>query len=97
MALRSLSEGRIGGAALDVFEQEPLPLDSALRDLENVILTPHAAWYSEESYVELRRRVVENVADACAGKTVRNAVNQVPRRQPTPEPTTAGAGMGEKA
>lgn len=91
--VEALTEGSIGGAALDVFEQEPLPHDSALRGLENVTLTPHAAWYSEESYVELKRRVVENVADACAGKTVRNAVNQVPLRQPT----TAGAGMGEKA
>lgn len=88
--VEALSAGRIGGAALDVFEEEPLPADSALRDLENVILTPHAAWYSEESYVELKRRIVENVADACAGEAVRNAVNQVPPRPPVTAEATAG-------
>lgn len=91
--VEALSEGRIGGAALDVFEEEPLPDDSTLRELANVILTPHAAWYSEESYVELKRRVIENVADACAGEPVRNMVNQVPRRSPM----TAGAGKGARA
>ncbi|MDR5703997.1 MAG: D-2-hydroxyacid dehydrogenase, partial [Armatimonadota bacterium] len=41
--IRALREGWIAGAALDVFEQEPLPADSPLYDLENVILTPHVA------------------------------------------------------
>lgn len=71
----ALRSGRIGGAGLDVFEVEPLPADSPLMALDNVILTPHAGWYSEESYGELKRRVTENVADACAGIRPRNVVN----------------------
>lgn len=71
----ALQEGRLGGAALDVFEEEPLPIDSDLMSLDNVTLTPHAAWYSEESYQELKRRVIENVADICAGIPVPNVVN----------------------
>lgn len=71
----ALRERPLGGAALDVFEEEPLPLEAALRSLDNVILTPHAAWYSEESYTELKRRVIENVCAVLDGRTPRNIVN----------------------
>lgn len=73
--VRALRSGRLKGAALDVFEEEPLPLDSPLVDLPNTVLTPHAAWYSEESYSELKRRTIENVVDVCAGRTPRNILN----------------------
>jgi len=63
------------GAGLDVFEQEPLPKDHPLCSFNNVVLTPHAAWYSEESYVELKTRVIQNAADVLAGKTPRNILN----------------------
>jgi D-3-phosphoglycerate dehydrogenase len=71
----ALESGSIGGAGLDVFEEEPLPADSRLLRLENVVLTPHAAWYSEESQEELKRRTAENVMDVVAGRTPRNIVN----------------------
>jgi D-3-phosphoglycerate dehydrogenase len=71
----ALACGQLHGAGLDVFEEEPLPLTSPLVDLENTVLTPHAAWYSEESYGELKRRTVENVIEVCAGRTPRNILN----------------------
>jgi D-3-phosphoglycerate dehydrogenase len=71
----ALASGQLYGAGLDVFEEEPLPLSSPLIDCENAVLTPHAAWYSEESYAELKRRTLENVIDVCAGRTPRNILN----------------------
>lgn len=72
---RALASGQLHGAGLDVFEEEPLPITSPLLGLENTVLTPHAAWYSEESYGELKRRTVENVIDVCAGRAPRNILN----------------------
>lgn len=43
----ALKSGKIYGAGLDVFNSEPLPADSPLRDAPNVLLSPHAAWYSD--------------------------------------------------
>jgi D-3-phosphoglycerate dehydrogenase len=71
----ALQSGTLKGAALDVFESEPLPSDSVLRLLENTVLTPHVAWYSEESYSELKTRTMQNVVDVCAGRPPRNIVN----------------------
>ncbi|MGC0362489.1 D-3-phosphoglycerate dehydrogenase [Rhodococcus sp. 27YEA15] len=73
----ALTSGRLKAAALDVFEVEPLPADHALVGLDNVTLTPHAAWYSEESYSELKRRAIENVVDVAQGRTPRNILNPV--------------------
>jgi D-3-phosphoglycerate dehydrogenase / 2-oxoglutarate reductase len=55
----ALGSGRLRGAALDVLVTEPPPADHPLRVLPNLLLTPHAAWYSEEAIVELRRKAVE--------------------------------------
>jgi D-3-phosphoglycerate dehydrogenase len=73
--VEALRTGGIRAAALDVFEQEPLPANSPLLELPNTVLTPHAAWYSEESQVELKRRTAQNVADVLAGRKPRNIVN----------------------
>lgn len=54
---RAIQEGRIAGAGLDVFEQEPLDLESPLLNMDNVLLTPHTAGLSDESQGESRRRV----------------------------------------
>lgn len=72
---RALRDGRLKGAGLDVFEQEPLPLDSPLMDCPNAVLTPHASWYSEESYSELKRRVTEAVAAVARGERPRDILN----------------------
>lgn len=59
----ALKENRIGGAGMDVFEQEPLPLDNALYGFPNVILTSHNGWYSSASVGELQRRAAQAVID----------------------------------
>ncbi|GAA1306819.1 MAG: C-terminal binding protein [Brachybacterium tyrofermentans] len=73
--VEALQSGHLRGAGLDVFETEPLPQDSALRDCPTAILTPHASWYSEESETELKRRVIENVVEVLAGRRPRNILN----------------------
>ncbi|MDR1380526.1 MAG: C-terminal binding protein [Tannerella sp.] len=73
--VEALRHGTIRGAGLDVFETEPLPADHPLTTLDNVILTPHAGYYSEESLHELKTRPVENAADVLAGKCPRNILN----------------------
>lgn len=65
--VRALQEHWIAGAALDVFEQEPLPADDPMIGLENVVLTPHYAGQSEESMVDLRRIVIDSIEAVLAG------------------------------
>ena len=60
----ALEAGVIGGAALDVTEHEPLPADSRLRGRPDVVLTPHAAFYSRESLAEMKRRVAERILES---------------------------------
>ncbi|WP_440312115.1 C-terminal binding protein [Leucobacter chromiireducens] len=73
--IRALDGGRVAGAGLDVFEEEPLPQTSRLLEFDQVALSPHAAWYSEESFAELKRRAMENVLEAVVGRTSANTVN----------------------
>lgn len=56
-----LLAGKVAGAGLDVFANEPLPLDSPLRSLPNVVLTPHAAWASEQALPDLRALAARNI------------------------------------
>jgi phosphoglycerate dehydrogenase-like enzyme len=58
---QSLEDGRLAGVALDVLPEEPPPSDHPLLTHPRVLVTPHVAWYSEESEVELRREAAENV------------------------------------
>jgi D-3-phosphoglycerate dehydrogenase / 2-oxoglutarate reductase len=73
--VEALRTGGILGAAIDVHESEPLPAGHPLTTFDSVVLTPHLAWYTEESYDELKRRTVANVIEVCAGRTPRNIVN----------------------
>ena len=71
----ALSAGRLGGVALDVMEHEPPDPDDPLLSRPEVIITPHAAFYSEESMAELQRKAVEQVIDVLAGKVPPYATN----------------------
>jgi D-3-phosphoglycerate dehydrogenase len=70
----ALDSGQIGGAALDVMTQEPPPV-SPLFGRDNVIITPHTSFYSEESLVELQVKAAQEVVAVLSGKPPRNPVN----------------------
>jgi D-3-phosphoglycerate dehydrogenase / 2-oxoglutarate reductase len=67
-------KGQLAGAALDVVEQEP-PAGSPVLGRDNVILTPHTAFYSEESLVELQIKAAEEVVRVLRGEAAKNPVN----------------------
>src|SRR5262249_10978465 len=62
---------KIAGAALDVYDHEPLPPDHALRGLDNVVLTPHLGFVSEEMYRVFYEDAVEALAAFIDGKPIR--------------------------
>ena len=66
--VEALREGRVAGAALDVFEREPLPTDSPLRRLPNAVLTPHAAGVDTRSLADMARSAAEAVASLRRGE-----------------------------
>jgi D-3-phosphoglycerate dehydrogenase / 2-oxoglutarate reductase len=73
--VEALREGRLAGAALDVFATEPLAADSPLRQLDNVILTPHIAGVTEESVEAMARMAVENAARVLRGEEPLSCLN----------------------
>lgn len=73
--VRALDEGKIRAAALDVLDEEPPKRDSPLLKRNDILLTPHAAWYSEGSLIELREKATAKVLQALKGRPPRNLVN----------------------
>jgi D-3-phosphoglycerate dehydrogenase len=73
--LEALKEGRVAGAALDVYETEPPGSDFALRDLPNVICTPHLGASTEEAQANVSVAICEQILEYLLDGTIRNAVN----------------------
>jgi D-3-phosphoglycerate dehydrogenase / 2-oxoglutarate reductase len=73
--LAALSEGRIAGAGLDTFVPEPLPAGHPLLECERALLTPHVAFYSEESVQEVRVLAARCVAAVLSGERPAETVN----------------------
>lgn len=86
--IEALREGRIAGAGLDVFEHEPLPGDSPLTEMDNVVLTPHSASYSDFAFQLLSRRVGESVVDVLSGHWPRFVANPAIRERLELKPTS---------
>jgi phosphoglycerate dehydrogenase-like enzyme len=72
-----LANGRIRGAALDVFTQEPLPLDSPFRKLPNVILTPHSGGSTKHARGRIWAAAMDNLDRLAAGRELINIVNRM--------------------
>lgn len=72
----ALKDKKLGYAGLDVTVQEPIQKDNPLLTLDNVIITPHVAWYSEEAELELKTKVAQGVADVLSGKNAKYLVNR---------------------
>ena len=74
--IQALEQGLISGAGLDVLEKEPPDSQSPLLKMENVVLSPHIGFYSEESISELKRRTAKNVSDVLMGRGPDSVVNR---------------------
>jgi glyoxylate reductase len=72
---RALKEGRIAGAGLDVFEQEPTPVDNPLLKLDNVVVAPHISSASQETRSRMAEIAAENLVAFFEGRKPPNLVN----------------------
>ena len=73
--IEALRTGEIAGAALDVLTEEGIDKDAPLQKFDNVIITPHAAWYSEQAFYTLLTSAAQEIVRALHGEPVRNQVN----------------------
>ncbi len=72
----ALKNNVIAGAAVDVTEAEPIEEDNPLLSLENYIVTPHAAFFTQDSYIELRERAAGEVVRVLSGQEPESRVNK---------------------
>jgi D-3-phosphoglycerate dehydrogenase len=79
--INALKSGSLGGAALDVYYEEPLPLDSELYNLPNVILTPHIAGSSKETAERAVRIAAEDIQRFLDGQLLKHSINGIQVKQ----------------
>jgi D-3-phosphoglycerate dehydrogenase len=73
--IEALGSGRLAGAGIDVYEREPVMPDHPLCHLDNVILTSHGAWYSEEAQLDVKTRAAQAAADVFLGRLPQHVIN----------------------
>lgn len=73
--VQALEEGEIAMAGIDVTETEPIPPDHPLLKLDNALVTPHAAWYSQEAVASLQLKAAQEAARVLSGQPPLNPVN----------------------
>jgi D-3-phosphoglycerate dehydrogenase len=76
--LAAVRSGQIAGAGLDVLSTEPIDPNSPLLKEDRILVTPHAAWYSEEAKLDMRTRSSEEVVRVLSGQPPRAPANQIP-------------------
>ena len=74
---KSLENKEIAGAGIDCMKKEPMTFDAPIFKNENLIVTPHMAWYSEEAALELKRKVAEESVRFAKGEMIHYPVNHL--------------------
>jgi len=77
----ALQRKKIGGAGLDVFCEEPLPQDNVFASLDNIMMTPHMAWKTEETFSSFLTGSIDNIHAFFVGKEPENIVNNPNKKE----------------